>query len=128
MSAINSQFDNNTDIFTFILLVNCGANDISIKKKLDKALEAKLQELELRRETICLRQCGPKPKKDRRRPYEKQNYKGIGTQKKPLDHYNLRRKEKTLMQEERALHESYQILLSEYPKRLRQSLKHRNPP
>ena len=32
------------------------------------------------------------------------------------------------MQEERALHESYQILLSEYPKRLRQSLKHRNPP
>ena len=108
--------------------MNCGANDISIKKKLDKALEAKLQELELRRETSCLRQCGPKPKKDRRRPYEKQNHKGIGTQKKPLDHYNLRRKEKTLMQEERALHESYQILLSEYPKRLRQSLKHRNPP
>ena len=108
--------------------MNCGANDISIKKKLDKALEAKLQELELRRETIRLRQCGPKPKKDRRRPYEKQNYKGTGTQKKSVDHYNLRRKEKTLMQEERALHESYQILLSEYPKRLRQSLKHRNPP
>jgi hypothetical protein len=38
------------------------------------------------------------------------------------------KKVKTLSQEQRAVHEAYQVLLSEYPKQIKRRKKQRKPP
>ena len=47
---------------------------------------------------------------------------------KQFDAYDSRKKKLSFTQEERKVHEAYQMLLWEYPKRIRMHLRHKRPP
>ena len=45
-----------------------------------------------------------------------------------IDPKDLRKKRFTLTQEQQKVHEAYQILLSEYPKRIKRRMRQKRPP
>ena len=63
--------------------------------------------------------------KKRKKPKSCTRKSKVPTQIDPKD---LRKKSFTLTQEQRKVHEAYQILLSEYPKRINRRMRQKRPP
>ena len=104
---------------SIICFYNNLENDKSsyVKDKLDDALQRKVDEIEVRRqaeeaEKFRLENMTKQQK-------EKHKYKNIGK----LDPNSQKKNKKSLIQEERDIHEAYQLLLSEYHKRVKQRTK-----
>ena len=87
-------------------------------------MKERLDDIEARREASRMEEIGKRKKKKKRNKNCPRKFKVIG----PLDPNDLRKKNVTLTQEQRKVHEAYQILLSEYPKIIRQRLKQKRPP
>ena len=92
--------------------------------KLDDALKERLDDIEMQRETKKLEEIRKRAKKKKKPQSCTPRFKVP----EPIDRKDFRKKRLTLTQEQRKVHEAYQILLSEYPKRIKRHMRQKRPP
>ena len=87
-------------------------------------MKIRLDDIEARREAKRQKEISKRKSKKIKNKNCHRKFKTI----KQFDAYDSRKKKLSLTQEERKVHEAYQMLLSEYPKRIRMHLRHKRPP
>ena len=114
----------NASFVTSIFIETFREKSDYIKKKLDDALKIRLDDIEARREAKRQKEINKRKSKKNKNKNCHRKFKII----KQFDVNDSRNKKLSLTQEERKVHEAYQMLLSEYPKRIRMHLRHKRPP
>ena len=87
-------------------------------------MKIRLDDIEARREAKRQKEINKRKSKKNKNKNCHRKFKII----KQFDVNDSRNKKLSLTQEERKVHEAYQMLLSEYPKRIRMHLRHKRPP
>ena len=94
-----------------------GRDSSYFKRKLDDALRKRLKEIEVRRQAEESEKMRLKNMTKRQKEIHKDKMRG------KVDRNGIKRKRKTLTQQERDVHQAYQLLVSEYHKQIKQRAK-----